>query len=236
MTATGAAPRILVIEDDPSIAHHLVLVLRRLGFAPRSAPTAGQGLAMFERWEPDAVVLDLMLPDRDGRDLCRDLRAASSVPIVIVSARADPLDRVVGLELGADDYVVKPFSSAELAARITAVLRRAQGTPSADPIEIGDVRIDPVARSVTKAGQARHLTAREFDVLHMLAANAGRVVRREAIMDALWGTDRFGSTRTLNVHVARIREGIEDDPRAPRYVLTVRGVGFRFATAPELAA
>jgi len=234
MSAAGR-PRVLVVEDEPPIAEHVVSALRRHGFDARHAETGASGLSQVARWRPDAVVLDLMLPDVDGRDVCRQIRAQSDVPIVIVSARVDPIDRVVGLELGADDYLVKPFSTAELSARIQAVLRRASDPPANEPIRVGDVRIDPETRTATKAGQARSMTAREFDLLLLLMRNAGRVVRREAILDSLWDIDRFGSTKTLDVHVARVREKIEDDLSSPRYITTVRGVGFRFASDGELS-
>ncbi len=234
MTGDGR-PRVLVIEDEPSIADRVVGALGRHGFRARHADTGETGRAEVTRWRPDAVVLDLMLPDVDGRDLCREIRAESDVPIIIVSARADPIDRVVGLELGADDYLIKPFSVTELSARIRAVLRRAADPPARDSVRVGDVAIDPVTRTVTKAGRERRLTAREFDLLHLLMRNAGRVLRRDAILDALWGADRVGSTKTLDVHVARLREKIEDDPSSPRYLTTVRGVGFRFAADGERA-
>ena len=172
-----------------------------------------------------------MLPDRDGRDVCRELRARSDVPIVMVTARSDPVDRVVGLELGADDYVVKPFSSRELAARIRAVLRRGTGGEDNESVRIGKVSLDPSTRAATIADERLHLPAREFDLLHLLMRNAGRVVRREEIMDELWGGDWFGSSKTLDVHVARLRAKLEED----RYIATVRGVGFRFATDGDLA-
>jgi two-component system, OmpR family, response regulator RegX3 len=225
------APRVLIVEDEDSIAAPLAAALRREGFTPRIAPSAAKALADFADWRPDAIVLDLMLPDRDGRDLCREIRARSGVPIVMVTARSDPVDRVVGLELGADDYVVKPFSSRELAARLRAVLRRATDDGHAGPIGIGKVVVDPAIRTVTIDGAAQQLPAREFDLLHLLMRNAGRVLRREDVMDELWGGDWFGSTKTLDVHVARLRDRIGDD----RYITTVRGVGFRFASEDDLA-
>ena len=225
------APRVLIVEDDVSIAKRLEAALRREGFTPHVACSAAEGLIEFAEWRPDAIVLDLMLPDRDGRDVCRELRARSDVPIVMVTARSDPVDRVVGLELGADDYVVKPFSSRELAARIRAVLRRANGGEDNEPVRIGKVSLDPSTRAATIADERLHLPAREFDLLHLLMRNAGRVVRREEIMDELWGGDWFGSSKTLDVHVARLRAKLEED----RYITTVRGIGFRFATDGDLA-
>jgi two-component system response regulator RegX3 len=229
-------PRVLVVEDEPSIADRVLAALSRQGFQARSAATGEGGISEFVQWRPDVVLLDLMLPDVDGREVCRRIRAASDVPIIVVSARSDPIDRVVGLELGADDYLVKPFSTAELAARIRAVLRRAEEPIPATPIEVGDIRIEPATRTVTKAGSARVLTAREFDLLLMLMRNAGRVVLREVVIEALWGADMFGSTKTLDVHIARLRAKLEDDPAAPRYITTVRGVGYRFAANADLVA
>ncbi len=226
------APRVLIVEDEASIAAPLAAALRREGFTPRVAPSAKRAMAEFEEWRPDAIVLDLMLPDGDGRDVCRELRARSGVPIVMVTARSDPVDRVVGLELGADDYVVKPFSSRELAARIRAVLRRAADVGDAAPIHIGTVALDPGVRIVFVDGVVQHLPAREFDLLHLLMRNAGRVLRREDIMDELWGGDWFGSSKTLDVHVGRLRDRLRDD----RYITTIRGVGFRFATDDDLTA
>ncbi|HXJ62551.1 MAG TPA: response regulator transcription factor, partial [Actinomycetota bacterium] len=205
------------------------------GFVPRIASTASEARTAAAEWRPEAVVLDLVLPDGDGRDVCRELRATSDVPIVMLSARADLVDRVVGLELGADDYVVKPFSSRELVARLRTVLRRAGSTQPAEPLEIGGVAIDPATHTVTVRGTLEALPARQFDVLLLLMREAGRVVRRETLLEELWGGEWFGSGRTLDVHVARLRERIEEDSARPRYITTVRGVGFRFATDEDLA-
>jgi DNA-binding response OmpR family regulator len=180
------------------------------------------------------VLLDLMLPDGDGRDLCREIRASSDVPIVMLTARGEDVDRIVGLELGADDYVVKPFSARELVARIRAIMRRGRTRNEHTAIEVGDIRLDPAARTVTKRGKPVMLAAREFDLLAMLMANGGTVVRREAIMDEVWDAHWFGSTKTLDVHIAWLRRKLGDDPAHPVYITTIRGVGFRFA-APETA-
>ena len=225
-------PRILVVEDEQAISEPLVDALTREGFDPRVAPTVADAEAAFAENEPDLVLLDVMLPDGDGRDLCRDLRRRSDVPIVMLTARGEELDKVVGLELGADDYVVKPFSARELSARIRAILRRGRGDSRREVVEVGPIRLDASSRTVTKDGRPVEMAAREFDLLNLLMSRAGEVVRREEIMDLVWDEHWFGSTKTLDVHVSWLRKKIEDDPAEPRYITTSRGVGFRFA-APE---
>jgi two-component system, OmpR family, response regulator RegX3 len=177
----------------------------------------------------------VMLPDGDGRDLCREIRKASDVPIVMLTARGEEVDRIVGLELGADDYVVKPFSASELVARIRAILRRGQSTARQGPYEIGAIKLDPGARIVSKNGMTVELAAKEFDLLHLLMSSAGTVLQREHIMDEVWDPHWFGPTKTLDVHVSWLRKKLEDDPANPRYITTVRGVGFRFATPDDHA-
>ncbi len=219
----------LVVEDEPSIAEPLADHLVREGFEPEVASSLADARRSFERHEPDIVLLDVMLPDGDGRDLCREFRAGSDAVIVMLTARGEEVDRIVGLELGADDYLVKPFSVAELIARIRAIQRRGRGgTSRRAPIEIGDLSLDPAARIVTKHGQTVELTAKEFDLLRMLMSRAGEVVGREEIMDEVWDPHWFGPTKTLDVHISWLRRKIEDDPSTPRYITTVRGVGFRF--------
>ena len=228
---------ILLVEDEESITTPLAEALEREGFATRVARTVAEATELGRSVRPDLVLLDLMLPDGSGLDVCRELRAASSVPIIILSARGDEADRVVGLELGADDYVVKPFSAREVVARIRAVLRRAstpQGTGDR-PIEIGDVRLDPARRSVALAGEPLELSRKEFDLLALLMREAGTVVQRERLLDEVWDVNWFGSTKTLDVHVSGLRKKLRDDPAEPRYLHTVRGVGFRFAGADETA-
>ena len=227
-----ASLRILIVEDEPGISEPLSSHLAREGFEPTIAPTIGAAREAFAATEPDVVLLDVMLPDGDGRDLCRELRASSDVPIILLTARGEDVDKIVGLELGADDYVVKPFSAGELVARIRAILRRGRSRDAHAALEVGDVRLDPDARTVTRAGTEIALAAKEFDLLALLMANAGRVVRREDIMDEVWDEHWFGSTKTLDVHIAWLRKKLEDDPGDPRYITTIRGVGFRF-TAPE---
>ncbi len=225
----------LVVEDEPSITTPLAEALERDGFAAQVARTAAEALELADRVRPDLVLLDLMLPDGSGFDVCRELRASSNVPIIMLTARGEEADRVVGLELGADDYVVKPFSAREVVARIRAVLRRAQrsGEPDDGPIEIDGVRLDPAARTVSHEGEPLELSRKEFDLLHMLMRNAGSVVKREKLFEEVWETTWFGSTKTLDVHVASLRKKLRDDPSSPRYLHTARGVGFRFAAARE---
>ena len=224
--------RILVVEDEPGIAEPLVAHLGREGFEATAVNTVADARARFEREPPALMVLDVMLPDGDGRDLCRELRSTSDVPIVLLTARGADADRIVGLELGADDYVVKPFSAGELVARIRAILRRAERAPARHVVEIADLRLDLDARIVTLRGSSIPLAAREFDLLALLMRNAGSVVRREEIMDEVWDPHWFGSTKTLDVHIAWLRKKLGDDPAQPRYITTIRGVGFRFA-GPE---
>jgi two-component system response regulator RegX3 len=228
---------ILLVEDEESITTPLAEALEREGFATRVARTAAEALEQARRRRPDLVLLDLMLPDGSGFDVCRELRAGSSVPIIILSARGEEADRVVGLELGADDYVVKPFSAREVVARIRAVLRRASA-PAGDregPVEIGAVRLDPARRSVALAGQPLELSRKEFDLLALLMREAGTVVPRERLLDEVWDVNWFGSTKTLDVHVSGLRKKLGDDSAEPRYLHTVRGVGFRFAGPDEMA-
>jgi DNA-binding response OmpR family regulator len=220
---------VLVVEDEPSIAEPPADHLVREGFEPEVAATLADARGSFERHEPDIILLDVMLPDGDGRDLCREFRASSDAVIVMLTARGEEVDRIVGLELGADDYLVKPFSVAELIARIRAIQRRGRGgTSRRAPIEIGGLSLDPAARIVTKHGETVELTAKEFDLLRMLMSRAGEVVGREEIMDEVWDPHWFGPTKTLDVHISWLRKKIEDDPSSPRYITTVRGVGFRF--------
>jgi len=227
---------ILLVEDEESITTPLAEALEREGFEAKVAHTAAGAIDLGRRLRPDLVLLDLMLPDGSGFDVCRELRAVSPVPIIILSARGEEADRVVGLELGADDYVVKPFSAREVIARVRAVLRRAATSSHEDggPIEIGGVRIDPSRRSVTRHGRLPELSRKEFDLLALLMQEAGTVVHRERLIDEVWDVNWFGSTKTLDVHVSGLRKKLGDDAGEPRYLHTVRGVGFRFAGADEV--
>jgi two-component system, OmpR family, response regulator RegX3 len=232
----GGRRTILLVEDELSITEPLAAALERDGFDTRVAGTVEEALEQARRLEPDLVLLDVMLPDGSGFDVCRELRRDSKVPIIMLTARGEEADRVIGLELGADDYVVKPFSAREVSARIRAILRRAESEPSSDAgtIELGGVRLDPAKREVRRDGQALELSRKEFDLLELLMRNAGSVVKRERLIEQVWETNWFGSTKTLDVHVSWLRRKLGDDANEPRYLHTVRGVGFRFASADEL--
>ena len=223
---------ILIVEDEKSITTPLAEALERDGFHTEIAHTVSDGLAKGKSVRPDLLLLDIGLPDGSGLDLCRELRLSSSVPIIILSARGEEADRVVGLELGADDYVVKPFSAREVIARIRAVLRRASSPAGAGdaPIEIGSVRLDPAKRMVSLNGTPVELARKEFDLLALLMQEAGSVVTRERLIDEVWDVNWFGSTKTLDVHISMLRKKL-----APGLIHTVRGVGFRFASPDEVA-
>jgi two-component system, OmpR family, response regulator RegX3 len=228
---------VLLVEDEESITAPLSEALSREGFEPVIAGSAAEALELASSRSPDLVLLDLGLPDGSGLDVCRELRSRSMVPIIIVTARGEETDRVVGLEVGADDYVVKPFSAREVVARIRAVLRRAQAPPAAslgDVVELGDVRVERARRTASFADERLELSRKEFDLLQLLVDNAGTVVTRERLIDEVWDTNWFGSTKTLDVHVSALRKKLGDDPSTPRYIHTVRGVGFRFAGPDEL--
>jgi two-component system, OmpR family, response regulator RegX3 len=226
---------ILLIEDEESISDPLAAALAREGFTPLVAGTAAQGLALFESRSPDLVLLDVMLPDGDGREVLRRIRETSRTPVVMLTARGEEMDRVLGLELGADDYVTKPFSAAELAARIRAVLRRAgeAAEPGGVVLEAGDVRMNLDTHEATQAGEALDLTVKEFELLRVLLERSGKLVRRDELVHEVWDPAWFGSTKTLDVHVSALRKKLGDDPAAPRYIHTVRGVGFRFDPATD---
>jgi two-component system, OmpR family, response regulator RegX3 len=233
---SSARPRVLFVEDEASISGPFSSALAREGFEPVVAPTLAEARAAAARRPPDLVLLDLMLPDGDGRDLARELRAASDVPIIMLTARGTELERVVGLELGADDYVVKPFSGAELIARMRAVLRRARpAAADAGEIRIGPLRVDLAAHRVWRDGEEIRLSRKEFDLLAELVRHAGQVVRREDLIARVWDENWFGSTKTLDVHVGWLRGKLGDDAADPRLLHTVRGVGFRFTAPAEWA-
>lgn len=225
--------KVLIIEDERSIANSLAYCFQKEGFRVQVAYEGRQGLDIARRWHPDIIILDLILPGLSGYDVCRILRRESSVPIIMLTAKSQEVDRVVGLEMGADDYVVKPFSSRELIARVRAVLRRtgrALGGLDEEeerPIRVGDLEIDPSRFLVTLKGNPVGLSVKEFELLRLLAQNHGRVVRRETILDRLWEEEEFPDPRVLDVYIHRLREKLEEDPSQPRLILTVRGVGYK---------
>ncbi len=232
--STRSSDRVLLVEDEASIAEPFSHALEREGFLPTLVGSLAEARRALEDVEPDIVLLDLMLPDGDGRELARELRARSQVPIIMLTARGSEIDRVVGLELGADDYVVKPFAATEVIARIRAVLRRSrQHEPARARLSVGDVEVDVPARRAWLAGTELALTRKEFDLLARLARSAGEVVSREDLMSDVWDENWFGSTKTLDVHMTALRRKLGEDPAAPRHIQTVRGVGFRFAPAQE---
>ena len=222
--------RVLVVEDEESISDPLSYLLRQEGFEVTVAATGPDGLAQFERSGADIVLLDLMLPGMSGTEVCRTLRATSSVPVIMLTARDSEIDKVVGLELGADDYVTKPFSARELVARVRAVLRRRSAEPEAastGALQAGPVRMDVDRHVVTVDGRQVQLPLKEFELLELLLRNSGRVLTRSQLIDRVWGADYVGDTKTLDVHVKRLRAKIEPDPGAPQHLLTVRGLGYK---------
>jgi DNA-binding response OmpR family regulator len=224
---------ILLIEDDPRLAEMVSEYLGEAGFRVAIAGSGEAGLARLAREPVDALVLDLALPGIDGLEVCRRLRASSDVPVLMLTARGDAMDRVVGLEIGADDYLPKPFEPRELLARLRAILRRRGGSARGDLLRFGRVEIDRGARSVRVDGAEKSLTAHQFALLVALAENAGRVMSRDALMDALRGEPLEAFDRSIDVHVSRIRQAIEDDPKKPRRIVTVRGAGYVFAKAQD---
>ena len=229
------AERILLVEDDPRLAEMLSEYLGQAGFRISVALLGAGALKQLSEAEYDAVVLDLMLPDMDGLDLCRQLRTTSDTPVLMLTGRGDAIDRIVGLELGADDYLPKPFEPRELLARLRAILRRGvRGRASADEsLHFGRLEIDPSARTVRLDGEACDLTGHQFDLLLALARKAGRVLSREVLMDLVKGEQPEAFDRSIDVHMSRIRAAIEDDPKKPRRVITVRGAGYVFAKAQD---
>jgi two-component system response regulator RegX3 len=221
--------RVLVVEDEESFSDALSYMLRREGFDAVVADSGPQALAEFDRAGADIVLLDLMLPGLPGTEVCRALRARSSVPIIMLTAKDSEIDKVVGLELGADDYVTKPYSARELVARIRAVLRRqGDSEPAAEGVlEAGPVRMDVERHTVSVAGEPVALPLKEFDLLEFLLRNAGRVLTRAQLIDRVWGADYVGDTKTLDVHVKRLRAKLEPDPATPKYLQTVRGLGYK---------
>ena len=234
-------PTILVVEDEDSFVDALTVGLKREGFRVHVARDGAQALELFDVVRPDLVLLDVMLPRVSGIDVCRELRSRSKVPIIMVTAKGSEIDTVVGLEVGADDYVTKPYRLRELVARIRAVLRRTPadgGGPvlSGDAMTVGDVSLDPERHEVVIRGQQVQLPLKEFELLGLLLDNAGRVLTRETLIDRVWGPDYVGDTKTLDVHIKRLRGKVEPDPSHPSRIVTIRGLGYKYEVPREGAA
>jgi two-component system response regulator RegX3 len=227
---------ILVVEDEESFIEALTVGLKREGFRVIVGRDGAEALDLFTAVRPDLVLLDVMLPKISGIDVCREIRTHSRVPIIMVTAKTSEIDTVVGLEVGADDYVSKPYRLRELVARIRAALRRAprdHPAPSATTLEVGDVRLDPESHEVFVRGDAVTMPLKEFELLEVLLDNAGRVVTRDSLIDRVWGPHYVGDTKTLDVHVKRLRAKIEEDPSTPRRIVTIRGLGYKYETSPK---
>lgn len=225
--------KILLVEDDPRLARMVEDYLREGGFSVMHAASGKGGVEMAQRTPFDAIILDLMLPDIDGLEVCRQIRTQARTPILMLTARGDALDRIIGLEMGADDYLPKPFEPRELLARLRAVLRRSQAAPAANILRFGRLEVDKDAREVRIDGAHRPLTAYQYEIMLAMAERAGRVLSREALFDILKGESIEAFDRSIDVHISRIRSAIEDNPKRPRRVLTVRGAGYVFAKAQD---
>ena len=230
--SSSGLPIVLVVEDEESFIEALQVGLKREGFRVEVARDGIQALEMFDMVQPDLVLLDVMLPKMSGIDVCRQIRKKSLTPIIMVTAKGAEIDTVVGLEVGADDYVTKPYRLRELTARMRAVMRRVPsergGELSGSSLEVGDVVLDPEQHEVVIRGESQQLPLKEFELLHILLANAGRVLPRETIIDRVWGGDYVGDTKTLDVHVKRLRSKIEEDPANPTRIITIRGLGYKY--------
>ena len=234
------APVILVVDDEQSYRDALSIALQREGFLVETAADGPEAIARFDATKPALVLLDVMLPKISGVDVCRDLRARSRVPIIMVTARNSEIDAVVGLEVGADDYVTKPFRLRELIARVRAALRRVPLSDEEEPdrpevLDVGDVRLDAARHEVFVRGSSVALPLKEFELLELLMANAGRVLTRDVLIDRIWGPNYFGDTKTLDVHIKRLRSKLEPDSARPTRIVTVRGVGYRYERAAASA-
>jgi DNA-binding response OmpR family regulator len=230
-------PAILLVEDERAITEPLAEALEREGFTPTVAGTAAEAMEKATGSPPDLVLLDIGLPDGSGLDVCRELRRQNDVPIIMLTARGAESDRVAGLELGADDYIVKPFSAREVMARVRAVLRRTTpgaGADGGEQMTIGDLSLDTSRHEVRLGDQPVELSRKEFELLRVLMESAGSVLTREALLAEVWDMNWFGSTKTLDVHISGLRRKLDDDPKVPRYIHTVRGVGFRFSGRDEV--
>jgi len=234
---TTVAPTVLVVEDEESFIDALSVGLKREGFRVVVARDGAQALDAFHLVRPDLILLDVMLPRVSGIDVCRQIRKWSQVPIIMVTAKGAEIDTVVGLEVGADDYVTKPYRMRELVARMRAVLRRASSESgselSAAAVTVGDVALDPDQHEVVIRGETVAMPLKEFELLHLLLANAGRVVARDVLIDRVWGSDYVGDTKTLDVHVKRLRSKIEHDPANPTRIITIRGLGYKYERPRE---
>jgi len=232
---TPQSSTVLVVEDEESFVDALVIGLQREGFRVKVARDGREALTLFDTVQPDLVLLDLMLPGISGVDVCREIRQRSTTPVIMVTAKDSELDTVVGLEVGADDYVAKPFRLRELVARMRAVLRRAPRAPATsnevEVLEAGDVRLDLARHELRVRGEEVKVPRKEFELLELLMESAGRVLTREALLDRVWGADYVGDTKTLDVHIKRLRTKIEPDPGQPVLITTIRGVGYRFEAA-----
>jgi two-component system response regulator RegX3 len=232
---TMSNPTILVVEDEESFVEALKVGLKREGFRVEVARDGVQAIEMFDIVKPDVILLDVMLPRMSGIDVCRQLRKKTLTPIIMVTAKSAEIDTVVGLEVGADDYVTKPYRMRELTARIRAVMRRVPtdrvergGEISSGSILVGDVALDPDEHNVVIRGETHKLPLKEFELLHILLANAGRVLPRDVLIDRVWGSDYVGDTKTLDVHIKRLRTKVEDDPAQPSRIVTIRGLGYKY--------
>ena len=227
-------PMVFVVEDEESFIEALEIGLKREGFRVSVAKDGAEALTMFDKINPDIILLDVMLPKVSGTDVCREIRKKSQVPIIMVSAKGSEIDTIIGLEVGADDYIVKPYRLRELVARIRAALRRSSLTPTEidevgiGTVSIGDVAIDPEQHVVTVRGAVTKLPLKEFELLYVLIANAGRVMTRETLIDRVWGADYYGDTKTLDVHIKRLRSKIESEPANPTRLVTIRGLGYKY--------
>ncbi|MFM7081692.1 MAG: response regulator [Actinomycetota bacterium] len=224
---------VMVVEDEEAFVDALVVGLQREGFSVEVARDGAEALVSFDKVNPDIVLLDVMLPKVSGTDVCREIRKKSQVPIIMVSAKGAEIDTVVGLEVGADDYIVKPYRIRELVARVRAALRRSSVTTDGDfdagtGVSVGGISIDPDQHIVTVRGTLTKLPLKEFELLYVLMANAGRVMTRDTLIDRVWGSDYYGDTKTLDVHIKRLRSKVEVDPSAPVAILTIRGLGYKF--------
>lgn len=220
--------KLLIVDDEPTILETVENKMRKEGFSTFTADSAEEGMRLFRRIKPDLIILDIMLPQRSGYDFCRAIRRDSQTPIIFVSARSDEADRIKGLELGADDYVVKPFNLSELSARVKAILRRATGEPVKEVVEKGNLRIDPRSHEAWLDEKPLIVSPKEFALLYFLVRNTGQVFTRDALLDRVWGRDAFVSARTVDVHIRWLRTRIEPDANNPVRLITVRGVGYKF--------